>query len=104
MDSGNEEAGSSSSKVKEIDKAEVNSTYELYEEVQKKQAAVDRLNRKIAENKERKLKAEKVKKQLEDLKELKKPLLKKLADIKAAAANKQEWSAWEADCIWLLLL
>lgn len=47
MDSGNGKAGSSSSEVKEIDEAQVNSAYELYEEVQEKEAAVKSINIKI---------------------------------------------------------
>lgn len=91
MDSGNGKAGSSSSEVKEIDEAQVNSAYELYEEVQEKEAAVKSINIKIVGNAERKAKVETTRKQLEDLKKLREPLLEKLAQLDAAAAaNKQE--------------
>lgn len=91
MDSGNGKAGSSSSKVKEVDEAQVNSAYELYEEVQEKEAAVKSIDIKIVGNEERKAKVETTKKQLEDLKKLREPLLEKLAQLDAAAAaNKQE--------------
>lgn len=91
MDSGNGKAGSSSSKVKEVDEAQVNSAYELYEEVQEKEAAVKSINIKIVGNAERKAKVETTRKQLEDLKKLREPLLEKLAQLDAAAAaNKQE--------------
>lgn len=91
MDSGNGKAGSSSSKVKEVDEAQVNSAYELYEEVQEKEAAVKSINIKIDGNAERKAKVETTRKQLEDLKKLREPLLEKLAQLDAAAAaNKQE--------------
>lgn len=91
MDSGNGKAGSSSSEVKEIDEAQVNSAYELYEEVQEKEAAVKSINIKIDGNAERKAKVETTRKQLEDLKKLREPLLEKLAQLDAAAAaNKQE--------------
>lgn len=91
MDSGNGKAGSSSSKVKEVDEAQVNSAYELYEEVQEKEAAVKSIDIKIVGNEERKAKVETTRKQLEDLKKLREPLLEKLAQLDAAAAaNKQE--------------
>lgn len=91
MDSGNGKAGSSSSKVKEVDEAQVNSAYELYEEVQEKEAAVKSIKIKIDGNAERKAKVETTRKQLEDLKKLREPLLEKLAQLDAAAAaNKQE--------------
>lgn len=91
MDSGNGKDGSSSSKVKEVDEAQVNSAYELYEEVQEKEAAVKSINIKIVGNAERKAKVETTRKQLEDLKKLREPLLEKLAQLDAAAAaNKQE--------------
>lgn len=83
--------GSSSSKVKEVDEAQVNSAYELYEEVEEKEAAVKSINIKIVGNAERKAKVETTRKQLEDLKKLREPLLEKLAQLDAAAAaNKQE--------------
>lgn len=64
MDSGNGKAGSSSSEVKEIDEAQVNSAYELYEEVQEKEAAVKSINIKIDGNAERKAKVETTRKQI----------------------------------------